>query len=62
MGYGKRDKSHGRTIGTFSRMQEEGQRPLGIESSKDNKMDFCKNISRKRKTGENVRLLLNESG
>lgn len=60
MGCGKRNRSHGRTIGTFSGMQEEGQRPLGNESGKDNMKGFYKNIISKRKIGESVRLLLSE--
>ncbi|RMC06742.1 hypothetical protein DUI87_16188 [Hirundo rustica rustica] len=61
MGCGKRDRPYGRTIGTFSGMQVEGQGPPGIESGKDKK-GFYKNASSNRKIGENVKLLLNQMG
>lgn len=48
-------------IGTFLGMQEEGKGPPGIECGKDKKV-FYKNISSKKKIGENVTLMLNQMG
>ena len=69
MGCGRRDRPLGRNIGNVVRTCRDVTRKAKVHLElnlardvKDNKKGFFKYISRKRKTRENVGLLLNEVG